>query len=174
MSRKVNDVVKEFNRINSNVFKASKSISLDETLAPFHGRNGIHTKMPRKPAGEGMCYNNVSYAGFRFSESIILQRTATENRWDKPKLIDKMIGNKFKDQNMLMTTDRGYSNVLLIRHCIENKILFLGTIQKRFLSGNYPLFPDDDTARKRRQDPSHEFTKRVYYYKIKDESIYLR
>jgi hypothetical protein len=42
------------------------------------------------------------------------------------------------------------------------------------MSGNYPKFSEDKTAQKKRADPSFTFCKRVYYYRIKNEPIYLR
>ena len=82
MSRKVEPVVDEFNVINKNVLVESGGFSLDETLAAFHGRNGVHTKIYRKPAGEGFHYNNVCASKVRFSHSMILQRTATEKKME--------------------------------------------------------------------------------------------
>ena len=74
----------------------------------------------------------------------------------------------------MLTSDRGYTTLELVRYCVEQEIPYMGTIQQRFLTGNYPKFPDDDTARRKREDPDFVFEKRVYYFKIKNETIYLR
>ena len=85
----------------------SGGYSLDETLASFHGRNGVHTKINKKPAGEGHCYNNVSRSKDRFCESLLLQRTATEGNMKKDELVEKMIGSKLRNKGLFLTSDRG-------------------------------------------------------------------
>ena len=101
MSRKVEPVVEVFNDISKNVLVTSGGFSLDETLAPYHGRNGVHTKIYRKPAGEGFHYNNVCSSKVRYSHSLVLQRTATEKKWNKAKLVDQMVGEKLKEKGLV-------------------------------------------------------------------------
>jgi hypothetical protein len=48
MARKVENVVNDVYNASKNTIKVHGAYSMDESLVPYHGRNGIHHKIPRK------------------------------------------------------------------------------------------------------------------------------
>ena len=48
MARKVENIVKDVQIASRNTISIHGAYSIDESLVPYHGRNGIHHKIPRK------------------------------------------------------------------------------------------------------------------------------
>ena len=48
MARKVENLVKDVEIASNDTITVHGAYSLDESLVPFHGRNDIHHKIPRK------------------------------------------------------------------------------------------------------------------------------
>jgi hypothetical protein len=166
-TRKVEKIVESFEKVNKNVMGSQGAYVLDETLCAYHGRCGLYCRMDRKPAKEGVLVHNVCKSHSRFSENILLGRTFSEKKMDKPILVEKLIGEKIKNLGLLLCADRGYSTIKMIRYCNTNMIPFIGCIQNRWLSGNYPIFEKDNSKAQLQR-----FQKRSYCFRAKNEKIY--
>ena len=166
---KVKAAIEIFNQTSENVLNPSGSYSLDETLTPYHGRNALHTKMNRKPAGEGHLFHNVSHVEIRYSERLELGKLATEKKLSKAELVEQLIGTKIQSKGLPLVSDRGYTTISLLRHLTDLQIPYVGTCMNGRLGGNYPKFIKDGKG----PEGKASFRKRLYVYKIKNEPIWL-
>ena len=148
MSFKVKNIVDAFNAVSKGTILISGAYSMDETFTPYHGQNGCHMKIPRKPAGEGVMYHNVSMAYIRYSEKIQLARISTEKKMSRSDICDELNTNKLNRKGVPLCGDRGYSTIDLVRFCTSKIIPYIGTINNHFMGGNYPQFPDDKTKKR--------------------------
>ena len=167
MSFKVKNIVDAFNDVSKDTISICGARSMDETLTPYHGQNGCHIKIPRKPAGEGVMYHNVSMVSIRYSEKIQLARISTEKKMSKSDICDDLISNKLDGKGVPLCGDRGYTTLELVRFCTTRIIPYIGTIKNNFLGGNYPMFPDD------KSNKSNKFVRRMFTFRVQNEPIFL-